>query len=220
MVPYQVIGPNAWVRKAAYSWFSAFPNPCYGFDVTMDIDSLIRHSKKADTSFFIDMLTLVMKGLNEVPAMRLRIVNGEIRRYDWINAAFTVMTDLGMFENVNAEWTEDYHLFYERCRKVIEEAKHEPTIKEGYNDDDSMSDYYITCIPWLKYEAMTNPIPAGNPSSCSVPRICWGKYFLEDGRYKVRLNITVSHALVDGKDLSDAFASLQDKFDRAEELLK
>ena len=52
---------------------------------------------------------------------------------------------------------------------------------------------------------MVHPIKNGDEVSSSVPRIFWDKYIEEDEKYYLNLNFTVSHALVDGEDLSKAF---------------
>lgn len=95
--------------------------------------------------------------------------------------------------------------YYKYNKEITEQIKKQKGIKESYNDGEDYSDYYITCIPWLSYLSMSHPIPDNNPSSSSVPRICWDKFIKEKGKYFLVLNITVSHALVDGKTLSDAF---------------
>ena len=66
---------------------------------------------------------------------------------------------------------------------------------------------------------MTHPIPDDKASQC-VPRICWGKYTENNGRYELTLNITVSHMFVDGYPLANVFNNIQDLLDRVNEVLK
>lgn len=211
---------STWGRKSVYDYFGTFSNPCYGFNVEMDITSLVKKVKERKTSFFIDMLYLVYLGLESVEAMRTRIVNDEVVVYDTINPSYTVMTDLGFFENAGVKATHDYQEFYRRVHEDVEQTKTKGFIKDSYNDSKLMDDYYITCIPWLSFESMTHPLPDNDPSNSSVPRVCWGKYYEKDGRYKIMLNITVSHQLTDGKELSDTFLAIQSNFDQADILLR
>ncbi|MFA6661002.1 MAG: hypothetical protein WCS62_05270, partial [Bacilli bacterium] len=102
----------------------------------------------------------------------------------------------------------------------VEDHKHIKVIKDQYNDSNYFDEFYITCIPWLKVDAMTHPLPDHDPSNSSVPRVCWSKFYEVDGRKKTMLNITVHHALVDGKPLSNAFIQIQDNFNNAEVLCK
>ena len=113
--------------------------------------------------------------------------------------------NLDTFDNARGKYFSDYKKYYEYNKEVTEEIKQSKKIKEGYNDGEDYSDYYITCIPWLSFLSMSHPIPDNNIPSSSVPRICWDKYQEENNSYVLTLNINVSHALVDGKSLSDAF---------------
>lgn len=217
---YQVIKYQDLKKRKQYDWFKTFANPCYGFDVKMDVTKVLEYSKKTNTSFFINVLYLVTTGMSMVEEMRIREVNGEIRLYDKINPTFTVMTDLGIYENSGFEMIDDYQGFYNKAKEVIEKVKHQTFIKDTYNDSNLFNDYYITCIPWLSLEGMTHPLCDNNFESSSVPRICWDKYRLENDKYVMLLNITVSHCFVDGYPLTLAFKNIQEKFNNVEELLK
>jgi len=221
MVPkYIRVDPSKWARKSAYDYFSTFANPCYGFNVEMDIEEVYKLSKRRNESIFINLLYLVTTGLNSIEEMRMRILNGEVVIFDTINPAYVVMTDLGVFENCYSPYGKNYREFYDFAHKEVEDHKHIKVIKDQYNDSNYFDEFYITCIPWLKVDAMTHPLPDHDPSNSSVPRVCWSKFYEVDGRKKTMLNITVHHALVDGKPLSNAFIQIQDNFNNAEVLCK
>lgn len=216
---YQVIKYEDFKKRKQYDWFKTFSNPCYGFDVKMDVTKIVEYSKKTNTSFFINILYLITIGLSSVEEMRIREVNGEIRLYDKINPTFTVMTNLGIYENAGFEMIDNYQDFYKKAKEVIEEVKNQDFIKDTYNDSNLFNDYYMTCIPWLSIEGMTHPLCDNNYESSSVPRICWDKYRLENNKYIMLLNITVSHCFVDGYPLTEAFKNIQDNFNNIEELV-
>lgn len=216
---YQVIKYEDLKKRKQYDWFKTFSNPCYGFDVKMDVTKVVEYSKKTNTSFFINILYLITIGLSSVEEMRIREVNGEIRLYDKINPTFTVMTNLGIYENAGFEMIDNYQDFYKKAKEVIEEVKNQDFIKDTYNDSNLFNDYYMTCIPWLSIEGMTHPLCDNNYESSSVPRICWDKYRLENNKYIMLLNITVSHCFVDGYPLTLAFKNIQDNFNNIEELV-
>lgn len=205
-IKYKVIDPKSWNRYSPYKWFSSFSNPTYGFNVKIDVTSVVKYSKKTKTSFFINFMYIINKALNEVEAFRYRVVKDEIRLYEYIDPTWTVRVEhLDTFDNARGKYFSDYKKYYEYNKEVTEEIKQSKKIKEGYNDGEDYSDYYITCIPWLSFLSMSHPIPDNNIPSSSVPRICWDKYQEENNSYVLTLNINVSHALVDGKSLSDAF---------------
>lgn len=214
------IDVDKWNRSKTYNWFKTFTDSTYSCNVIMDVTNLVEYTKLHSSSFFINMLYLVVKGLNSVEEMRMRIVDGKPVIYEDINPAYTVMTKTGDFENVRHSNYKSYKTFYEIAKENIETAKKQDNLKsDEYNPENSFNEYYITCLPWVNFTQMTHPIPDSVESQC-VPRICWGKYEMVNGRYKLTLNITVSHIFVDGYPLSKAFINIQDLLNNAEIHLK
>ncbi len=189
-------------------------------NVKMDITTLIKNIKKNKESFFIDFLYIVLKGLNSVDEMRMRLVDNMPVIYDDINPAFTVMTNANTFENVRFNNCTNFKKFYQIASKHIEKAKKQKRInKENYNPENCYNEYYITCVPWVDFTQVTHPIPNDISSQC-VPRICWGKYTYQNEKYELTLNITVSHIFVDGYPLAQTFNKLQELLNNADEILK
>ena len=217
---YKVIKLEEFKKKKQYDWFKTFSNPCFGFNVKMNVSEVVKYSKNTNTSFFINILYLITIGLSSVEEMRLREVNGEIRLYDVINPTFTVMTKSGIYENAGFEMIDDYKGFYNKAKEVLETIKNQEFVKETFNDSELYNDYYMTCIPWLSMESMTHPLCDNNLSSSSCPRVCWDKYREENGKIVMLLNITVSHCFVDGYPLSCVFKNIQNNFDNAYNILK
>lgn len=192
-------------RRKTYDWFNSFNNPTYGLTVKLDVTSLVEHTKKHNESFFINMLYIVVKALNSVDNLRMRFENNEPVLYDEINPAITVMIKNEIFENVRLINKDNYKEFYEMAKERIDKAKYQDKLNnESYNSTASYNEYYITCLPWTDFISMTHPIPE-DKSSQTVPRVCWGKYIENNGKYEISLNITVSHVFVDGYHLSKVF---------------
>ena len=40
-------------NQGQYRWFKTFDNPCYGFDVKMDVSEVVKYSKETKTSFLL-----------------------------------------------------------------------------------------------------------------------------------------------------------------------
>lgn len=209
---YKVIKIENIKKINQYKWFRQFSNPCYGFNVKMDVTRLVQYTKENHQSFFINTLFLLTSALNQIEEMRMREVDGEIRLYDVINPTFIVMTSIGVFENTGFEMINDYREFYKKASSVIESVKKQTSVKETYNDSKLYNDFYITCIPWLSIESMTHPLIDNYYASLSCPRICWDKYRKENDKIVMTLNITVNHCFVDGYPLSKAFELVQEYF--------
>ena len=209
---YKVIKIEDIKKINQYKWFRQFSNPCYGFNVKMDVTRLVQYTKENHQSFFINTLFLLTSALNQIEEMRMREVDGKIRLYDVINPTFIVMTSIGVFENTGFEMINNYKEFYKKASSIIERVKKQTSVKETYNDSKLYNDFYITCIPWLSIESMTHPLIDNDYASLSCPRICWDKYRKENDKIVMTLNITVNHCFVDGYPLSKAFGLVQEYF--------
>ena len=165
------------------------------------------------------MLYIVVNGLNKVPEMRMRFVNNKPVIFDDINPAITVMTENEVFENVRFENKKNYQDFYNLSKQEIDKAKHETKLTDSsYNLTDAWNEYYITCLPWLNFTGANQPMTEELHSQ-TVPRICWGKYVNNNGKYEMTLNITVSHIFVDGLHISKAFNNIQEILNEVDKIL-
>lgn len=213
------IDVNTWDRKKQYEWFKEFSNPCFALDVRMDVSNLVNSVKKNNLSFFICMLYIVVKALDNFDEMKMRLVDNKPVIYNEIHPAYTVMTDGGVFENVRHKNYDKFEDFYMVASKVIENAKNQiKTTDENYNPENCWNEYYITCIPWIDFSHMEHPMP-DDKSSLSIPRICWGKYIKNNEKYELTLNITVSHLFVDGYPLAKVFNKIQEMLNDSDNLL-
>ena len=212
------INIDLWNRKKQFNWFNGFSNPCFSLNIKMDCTELVRFTKENKQSFFIDFMYLLMKAFNSVEEMRLRYIDGKVYLFDTINPAYTVMTKAGVFENVRHKMIEEHKEFYALARKSIDEAKELTKVSDEYNTL-NYDEYYLTTAPWDDFVAMTHPIP-DDKNSLSVPRVCWGKYVEENEKYFVSLNVTVSHALVDGYPVSVALKRLRENVENCKNILE
>ena len=216
----KTVNVENWNRYKTYQWFKSFSNSTYSMNVKMDVTKLKRHVEKNNQSFFIDLLYIVLKGLNSVEEMRMRLVNDTPVIYDEINPAFTVMTEAETFENVRYKNNSNFLEFYDISSQSINNAKQQLKIKKiSYNPKDCYDEYYITCTPWVDFTQFTHPIPDDKSSQC-IPRICWGKYMKNNDKYELTLNITVSHIFVDGFHLAKTFNIIQDLLNNPDIILK
>lgn len=206
------IDMTTYPKRNQYKWFMNYPSSAYGFDVDMDVTEIVRMSKERKESFFPYFFYAIMKGINSVKELRMRVVDGKPYLYSTINPTFTVMTVEGVYQNCGFEMVDDFSLFYKTCKENINVVKNLPTTDEldRYPICQTPNVVFGTCIPVLNYTAMTHPLPTGNQESLSIPRVCFGKYHqVQNESYHVTLNITVSHVFVDGYPLAACFDRIQ-----------
>jgi chloramphenicol O-acetyltransferase type A len=73
---------------------------------------------------------------------------------------------------------------------------------------------YITCIPWVSFTHLSHTILINKNDS--VPRISWGKFFIQDGKTLLPFSVQVHHAFVDGMHVGQYFEKLQKYLDTNE----
>jgi chloramphenicol O-acetyltransferase len=108
----EAIDLAAYPKRNQYRWFSTFPDPTYGFDVDMDVNQFVLLVKERKESFFPYFLYFLTKGVNAIPEMHLRVVQGNLYRYEAIHPTWTVMTQSGVCLNVGMEAIEPFPAFY------------------------------------------------------------------------------------------------------------
>lgn len=212
----KIIDLEHWDRRQSYEWFSSFSNPTYSVAAKIDVTALVAFCRENKRHFYESMLYLTVRAINGVAPMRLRTFNGKVVEYESASPSFTVARQNGAFGLCRIPWDEDATRFCTAVRDGIERTEAGKSDKPFGEEEPDV--YYFTCLPWLNFDCMTDPIPDDKESQ-SIPRICWGKYVEDGGRVKLSLNITASHALVDGKTLCDAFAAIQSAVDACEKLL-
>ena len=72
---------------------------------------------------------------------------------------------------------------------------------------ENMNKINITCIPWITFSNFKDAIDFNKKNS--KPKICWGKYYLEDNRYLIDISLLVNHAFQDGYHMGLFFNNLQ-----------
>ena len=92
-----------------------------------------------------------------------------------------------------------------------ERVKAAPTLEDG---EDGESLFFVSCVPWLSYTALTQPTPTPADSN---PRITFGKFTQEGDRVLLPVNLTANHALVDGLHLAAFFDGMAQRAAHPEE---
>lgn len=207
-------------RRKTYEWFKTFKNPTYGVNVNLDVTKLVKYTKETNSSFFINFLFILVKSLNDIPEMKQRFVDGEPVEYDVCNPGITVLTKNDTFENVRFSYVDNYHEFYNIAKENIDKAKNEDILtSDSYNLENTYNEYYITSVPWINFTGVTHPIPE-DVNSLSVPRICFGKFVLNNEKYEMPFNITVSHVFVDGFHISKFLKKIEGYLDNVGDILR
>ena len=147
------INMETYKKRNQYQWFKNYPCSAYGFDVDIDVTKLVLLSKKRKESFFPYFFFAVMKGINAIDELRMRIVDGLPYLYDRIHPTFTVMTKENVYQNCGFEMKDDFREFYETTKEVIEEVKNLPVSDklDRFPICETPNVVFATCIPVLDF---------------------------------------------------------------------
>jgi len=204
----KIVNKSDWKRKKHFEFFSKLDYPHFNITANLIISELKKLSKETELSFFKGMLYLSVKTANQIPEFKQRIRNEEIIEHDLVHPSYTSMSGDEVFSFTHVEYDPDPRIFFENAIKAEEKIKQNPSIESDPHQDDRL---YITSIPWISFTSFTHPIHM-NPVD-SVPRISWGKFFPENGSWKIPLGVQAHHALVDGFHVGQYFKQLQEYLD-------
>ena len=146
------------------------------------------------------MTYFVLKSMNEIDAFSYGYgkENDEVFVYKFDSLAVTA-TVINKDNELNftryIEYNDDISTFLLEFSKATKDAANDiPYYK--ITGLENMNKVNITCIPWISFSNFKDAINFNEKNS--KPKICWGKYYLEESRYLIDISILVNHAFQDG----------------------
>ena len=211
----KAIDQKTWKRKKHFDYFSSLDYPHFNLVANVQITKLIEYAKANNLSGFKCILFSVVKAANAIPELRQRIRQSEVVEHPNVHPSYTSMTNQHVFTFTEVSYNPDPKIFFENMIKKEAEVKNEVSLEDDEHRDDYL---FLTSIPWVSFTSFVHPIHM-NPVD-SVPRISWGKYFIENEQLKMPLGIQAHHALVDGWHIGQFFEQVQILLDQPEKLFK
>lgn len=201
----QKIDMESYPRKAHFDYFRSMGYPYVGLTANVDVTEIIGRAKENGHSSFLYLLYAAGNAANSVREFRQRIEADGIVEYEFCRTSHTVMKEDGTYAYCEADPTLELSGFLketsENQRRVVLSGNLEEKSDPG-------SLYFISCLPWISYASLIQPVPYPADSN---PRITWGKYFRQDGRLLLPVSVLAHHALIDGKQIADFYESLTQK---------
>ncbi len=201
----KAIDLNNWNRRAVFKNFIEYTNPIFSITTKIDVTRLHNHCDYG--SFFTDFLFLISKTMNSSQNMKIRLIGKNPVEYEKIDPSFIVKTNNGSISTCRIPYVEDYNTFKKEVEKGIKKTRDEQ--REEFNSIGDNGVFYVSSIPWIDLLSVENAYDYSDPDSCSIPRITWGKYVLDNGAWKMAINISTHHALVDGHHVAQMIENLQ-----------
>ena len=204
----KLINIENWSRKDHYNYFKQLNYPHFNVCANLDITTFYKYIKENEIPFFISMLFASIKTANNIKEFRLRIRGDIVVEHEVVCPSFTVMAESEVFSFCTAKFTDQFNDFKINTSKEIDKVKNNISIEDEPGRDDLL---YITSIPWVSFTSITHPIQM-NPVD-SIPRISWGKFFEENGKFKLPFSVQAHHALVDGIHVGQYYNAIQEILD-------
>jgi len=204
----QLVDLSTWPRAVQYRLFRGFEKPHFAVTSRVDVSHLVAR-KVAGVSPYRACLYAIGKGLHAVPELRMRFRDDAVFCHDIITLSMTVPTSQGSFGFAYLPFLPDRDAFDIAAKAEIEAvASGAPRApNQGGRNDFA----YLSCMPWLDYTSISNALPGRD--DC-IPRVTWGKFVDQGGRWDMAMTIEVHHALVDGAQVGEFFAQVQAVLDK------
>lgn len=179
-------------RREQYAYFRSLANPYVGLTVHVDVTALLEWTKTSHSNFFLSVLYAAVRAANSVPELRRRIRGEQVVEYENCPSSHTVALDNGSYCYCRLEMEKPLAEFLPYAAEAQDYARNHLALADG---EDGESLFFVSCVPWLSYTSMIQPVPVPADSN---PRITWGKYFWQGEQTLVPVTLLAHHALVDG----------------------
>ena len=216
----KIVDLENWNRKSHYELFNSYLQPCFRVDIRLDVTKLVKNREKYG-GFFIPFTYLLMRALNNCEGTKIREVDKKLVVFDKVHPSFTVNLDDGNFAFCRCEYVDDFSVFKKSCREEIERAKKLAISgdKDYFTTNDRADLVYLSCLPWIDFLSVENPLPLGDKLSMSIPRLNWGKFVETEKGFEVTLSTTVNHAYIDGRELSSMLNEIKSSLENIDKIL-
>jgi chloramphenicol O-acetyltransferase type A len=195
------IDMESYTRRAHFEYFNAMAYPYAGMTVNVDITELYNYIKKEGLPFFLTVLYAAVNATNSVPELRRRIQDGGIVEYDFCPASYTLALEDGTYCYCRLDCNMSYQEFLKYAKEQQNNARNEKNMEDKA---DVNSLLFVSCIPWVSFTSLVQPVPCPADSN---PRITFGKYFKEGNRILMPIALLVHHGLADGIHISRFYES-------------
>jgi chloramphenicol O-acetyltransferase type A len=198
-----------WNRKQHFHHFKNLVDPYFGVTVNVDVTKNLQKSKEQNQSFFVTYLHACLKALNSIENFKYRIKEDRVAICDIIHASATIARKDYTFGFSFINYSDDFKEFNCNFLKEKERILNSTDLFSPINSDDCI---YCSALPWFSFTSQKEP--DSGVKNGSVPKLSFGKTFVENDRIKMPVAISVNHALVDGYHIGLFFEEYQRQLDK------
>ena len=188
----ETVDLSSWPRREIFAFFSPISNPFYALSFRLDVTKLRAFCKARGLSFYHSLIWLCTRALERVEAFSYALSDGKVVRLESRRPSFTHLP----------KGSEQFRIVTLPCEGSLEDfcaAAKKKTEKQDFFIDmggEGIDMIFFSCLPWLDVTGLTNERDLDRDDA--VPRIAWGKYTEENGRWMLGMSLEVNHRFIDG----------------------
>lgn len=206
---YKVIDIEQWERKEHFRFYQTFNHPFYNIIANVDITDAVHQAKAADIPVFLTYYHAAIKAVNDIPELKIRMVDGELREYETIDISSTFLNDDNTFSFCLYPFYPELKDFVEAGLEVIHQMK---TNKVAIAFDPTPNLIYATIVPWVQFTGIQHPYK--HSAEDLIPRLSFGKFFKESGRVLIPFSAHIHHGVADGIHAGKLFREFEENCKR------
>lgn len=207
MSDYKIIDIEKWNRKDHFEFFKSFDIPFFNVTANVDVTRLLEKSRQENFSFFLASLYYSQRVIQEVESFRYRIKDDQVICYDVVHPGTTALGEDKVFKYTYLTYQPDMMDFISQAKTDLQDQLTRP----GLFPNSGLDVIYYSTMPWVTFTSFQHARKFSHGNS--IPRIVFGKYFQENGRYKMPISVEVNHALMDGYHVGQYLETLQQLLD-------
>jgi chloramphenicol O-acetyltransferase type A len=136
-----------------------------------------------------------MKAINDVDALKLRIQDEKVIKYNLIHASPTIIKADKTYGFSFVKFNEDINVFLKNLEVEKERIQGSKNLFPPINSLDCI---HCSALPWFSFTGHKEPVSG---LLDSVPKLAFSKTERTNKSLKMNVSINVNHALVDGYDI-------------------
>ncbi len=205
---YTELNIEEWARRTTFEFFKDYEDPFFNITANVDVSSAYRSCKENDLAVSLSLLYCSLAAANDVREFRIRLIDGQLVKFDRVHATQTILNDDETFSFAYFEMKDDIFDFNRSGRAAVEKYKRLKTFDVESNRSDLI---YYSVIPWVSFTSFKHATRLDRRET--VPRIVFGKIFDEGGRKFMPLSVEANHTIMDGFHVGKFFTSFQEILD-------
>lgn len=205
---YREIDLDSWERRSTFEFFKDYEDPFFNITANLKVSNLYRFCKSESIPFSLAFLYYSLITANEIPEFRLRMMGDKVVEFARVEATQTILNEDNTFSFSYYQLKDDVHQFASEGKKARDKYMKLKTFDVETNRLDLI---YYSAFPWVSFTSFKHAVRLNNRQT--IPRMVFGKFFV-DGRVKrMPFSVEVHHGLVDGFHVGLYYERLQQKFD-------